>query len=148
MVKQNRSVAINSNGSEQEKRRIAENTLDRIIFVKSNSGQIFVRGIQFIPDINYLANNNYDISNNTLGGIDTKFSGILSIRTWNNKEIVRNNLKEGKVIARSYPQSSNKILSGSRIECNGVLVTEWYSDCEIHITGNYGDIMITVDCTP
>jgi hypothetical protein len=148
LVKQNRSVIMNANGSEQDKRRIAENTLDRIIFVKSNSGNISVRGIQFIPDIGYLANNNYDISKNTLGDIDSKFIGILSIRTWDDKEIVRNNFKDGKVTARSYPLSSAKISASSRIECNGVLITEWYSDCDIHITGSQGDLLITVDCTP
>lgn len=72
---------------------IAENCLERIIFIKDVNGKIKIREISYIPDIEYLRNSQFDISKNQISNIDPNFSGAISVQKWNGYKLVRNILK-------------------------------------------------------
>ena len=85
---------------EQDKKRVAEASLSRIVFVKNGTGHIIVREATYIPDPDYLARHQYDISSNSFGNVDKDFSGTIQVTKWNSTEISRSVLKEGKVEKR------------------------------------------------
>ena len=131
---------------EQDKKRVAEASLSRIVFVKNGTGHIIVREATYIPDPDYLARHQYDISSNSFGNVDKDFSGTIQVTKWNSTEISRSVLKEGKVEKRirvkAINPNSQSAITG-RTACNGILVTEWFRDCEVHL---YGDMMVKEEC--
>jgi hypothetical protein len=126
--------------SENDKTRIVEASISKIVFIKNSSGKIFIRQFQFIPNKEYLQSHNYQINASSFINMDKSFSGSLIISKWDESLLVRKELQDGKVYAqsKSLPHNMN-----SQRSCNGILVTEWEQDCEVHI---YGDGMITEDC--
>jgi hypothetical protein len=128
--------------NEENKKRIANGSLSRIVFIKNSSGTIAVRELQYIPGIEYLANHNFDINNINLINFRNDFTGSMVVKRWKGDVVQSNNFNNGKVISKSRPRLEN---NNSRVACNGILVTEYARECEIHI---YGDGMITQDCQP
>ncbi len=148
--KKNFEIEKKNSLSSYDAKMIAENCLERIIFIKDVNGKIKIREISYIPDIEYLRNSQFDISKNQISNIDPNFSGAISVQKWNGYKLVRNILKNGKVTSRSVKSNIKKSKLSNRpagTQCNGVLVTEYQCDCDIRTTIKDGDIMITVDCS-
>jgi len=133
--------AENDGLSEVDKKRIAAASISRITFIRDKKGRTEIRETIFIPDIDYLSRNGYDISNNKFGDVDKDFSGMILIKKWDNTNITRSIIRNGKVVQRYTGQP----LLANRMSCNGTLVTEYFRDCEVNI---YGDGMVTEECGP
>lgn len=127
--------------------RIAEASLNRLLFIKTGK-KIIVREINYMPDIDYLIMNNFDISHNRIDKIDNNFSGMIVTKNWMGTEIKRSVIKSGKITASIKIPLNSIAGMGNRIQsCQAgqTQVTEYARDCELHI---YGDGMVTYECGP
>jgi hypothetical protein len=145
LVKEKNTVPIlqKTNLQESEKRKIVNAAISRAVFIKQKTGNVIVREMQYIPDIDYLARHNFDISQNTIGNTDKDFSGIIIIKKWNGQDVSKNILKNGKIISKIKIQDNYSQIGGGLTEScpvGNTEIIEWARDDVIHI---YGDGMIT-----
>jgi hypothetical protein len=112
-----RTVPVISNTaySEADKRRIVDASLERIVMIKDPAGRITPRIVTYIPDLDYLAKHNYDISENKVTGIDNDFNGFLFIRSWNGSFINGFKIAGGRITRKmaTETRTTNKL---ARIE--------------------------------
>ena len=140
------SVTFKVDLPENEKRQIANAAVSRVLFIKQKSGNIIVREIQYIPDMDYLSRHGFDISRNKIGDMDKDFSGTIIAKKWNGQEVARNILKNGKIIRRIKPneiQGRNGAMRTASCPAGWIEVTEYARDCESHL---YGDGLFTYEC--
>ncbi len=131
--------------TEAERSRIAQSSVARILFIKKGN-KTLVREAQYIPDQDYLARHQYDISGNGFATVDKDFSGSIQVNDWAGNELSRSVLRDGKVQKRvkgTQLLNRNTPVNGGRIACDGVLVTEYERECEVHI---YSDNQVTLQC--
>jgi hypothetical protein len=141
--------------SDIEKKQISAASLFRIAFIKNKKNNLVVRELNYLPEIQYLRNKNYDISQNSFANFDKNFSGRLIIKDWSGKEISRNIIKDGKVSMKSHlikqGSNKNKIVnsakssSNSEIICDQYIITEYEQFCSANSL--YGDEMNVINCT-
>jgi hypothetical protein len=140
-------ITYKSNLSESEKRQIANAAISRVLFIKQKSGNIIVREMQYIPDMDYLEKHNFDISQNMIGKTDNDFSGTIVVKKWNGQETSKNILENGKIIGRIKIQRNNgrssQMNRTQACPVGSTQVDEYARDCESHL---YGDGMATYDC--
>ena len=146
--KQKTKVGIPENAAvtEADRNRIAQATVSKILFIKKGD-KTLVREAEYIPDMDYLAAHQYDISQNGFGNVDKDFSGSIQINGWAGDEYSRLVLKNGKVQKRMHGNivlAANAPVGTGKVACNGVLVTEYERICEVHI---YSDNQVTLECS-
>jgi hypothetical protein len=79
-----------------DKKRIAESSFTRILFIKTGD-KIEVRELQFVPEIAYLKQKNYDLSEVRLGDGKNDFTGRIITRKWNGEILSTRGLVNGKI---------------------------------------------------
>lgn len=84
------------NATADERKKVADASLNKVLFIKNSAGRNLLRVVTIIPKIDYLRSKNFDISNNTAQHIDKKFSGFFVVRTWSNKVINFYEVRNGK----------------------------------------------------
>lgn len=99
LVKEVSKIALigESGLSESDKKRLANSSLHRIVFVKKADGQVMVREVDYVPEWSYLNQKGFDISGIAMGQSDNDFSGRLFVRKWNGDELMKWNVKKGVV---------------------------------------------------
>lgn len=70
--------------SESDSRKIIDNTIFKVLFVKAPNKPMEVRIIQFTPTLNYLKNKNFDLSNLSFKDYTKEFKGDFMIFDFDN----------------------------------------------------------------
>lgn len=97
--KARKSFAISSKGySINQITDIANGSISRIAFIKTDSKEFILREIDYIPDFEYLKEKEYDISDIELGANIKNFSGYVAIKNWGGSVINTYKYKNGKII--------------------------------------------------
>jgi hypothetical protein len=144
LIKEKKSVTITFRGqlAEADRKKIADATLSRIVFIRNAAGKIIVREVQYVPDMNYLSAHKFDISNNRIGSFDEDFSGTIVTRKWSGEEMARSILNNGKITARFKSKLNSDSHRTESCPAGSTEVIEWARDDEMHI---YGDGLITYE---
>lgn len=100
LVKNKKHTSVPSNLSTADRKRVAESSLTRIRIIKNKEGKISVVEVNYISEINYLRNNNYDISKVAMGKQNSDFTGKMILKKWSGKQIGSYILKNGKVTGK------------------------------------------------
>lgn len=122
--------------SEADNRRLAESTVSHIAFIKTG-GRIMVREIDYIPDEAYAKKKNYDISRNSIARLDAAFSGRLVVRKWNNKEMTRLLVQNGRITRKGRLKPADQAVTGAvanrdainSLECTTYQICEYERQC-------------------
>lgn len=81
--KARKSFAISSKGySINQITDIANGSVSRVAFIKTDSKEFILKEIDYIPDFEYLKEKEYDISDIELGANIKNFSGYVAIKNW------------------------------------------------------------------
>jgi hypothetical protein len=130
--------------SKEEKKRIGNTSLTRVLFAKKADGQIVVRTVTIIPTLEYAKQYNYDISLNTLNHYDARFGGFVIVKTWDEKIIKAGKYDNGKIkrrmqlsrlkvnsisVANTFSQPTNRTLYNQ--ECDWVWIPQIFRTCVI-----------------
>lgn len=75
------------NLSIKEKRHVAASSLQKIVFIKQPNNKIITRLLTIVPTYDFLKSKNFDISDISFSNLDSRFSGLVSIRTWSETSI-------------------------------------------------------------
>jgi hypothetical protein len=128
-----RSYGIAGTGlNDQAKEKIAAASQSRILFIKKADGSILVREADYVPDWEYLDKKGYDISNVQMGKPENDFTGRLTIKRWNETEVSKWQVKDGKLKRQLSLQtkSADSSSTGSKTLCNDfLLITTWAQNC-------------------
>lgn len=122
--------------------RIANGSVSKIIFFKGNSGEIFVREIDFIPDWDYLKEKKYDISDISILNKEKEFSGIIIVKKWDGSLVSSVMYKNGQQIMKSKlirvgnDGKNGEVNSIETLVCTDYQFCVWQQDCEIVINGD------------
>lgn len=81
LVAQKKKALLSPATPRADNNRIAEATINRAVFVRQGNS-VKLELVQYIPEMNYLAGNGYDISKNTLVTPDNSFTGKILITRW------------------------------------------------------------------
>jgi hypothetical protein len=95
---QTRKVSIpnDTSISVADKKRIAESSFTRILFIKTGD-KIEVRELQFVPELDYLKQKKFDLSDVNLGDGKNDFTGRIITRKWNGEILSIKGLVKGKI---------------------------------------------------
>jgi hypothetical protein len=128
-----RSYGIAGSGlTDQAKEKIAAASQSRILFIKKADGSILVREADYVPDWEYLGKKGYDISSVQMGNPENDFSGRLTIKRWNETEVSKWLVKDGKLKKQLSFQnkSADSSRTGSKTLCDDfILITFYEQSC-------------------
>lgn len=139
------SVPNFANQNNEDKKRIAQATINNLLIIRLPSKEIIVREIQYIPEIDYLRSRNFDISHLYYKAIDKEFDGIITIKKWNGERVNKYKLVDG-LIKSKVKKGTKKIISNQRTSeeiCVTVITTEQEMWCKGHYEG---DILFIDEC--
>ena len=105
--------------STDDKKRIAESSLHRLLLIKKPNNTVSIRTITLIPSLYYARSKNFDISNNSLKEPDPNFSGWLVVRNWSEKVIGLWQIENGRRV-RKYINKKidpNQQSRNATVEC-------------------------------
>jgi|GEM_PF-1235517 len=156
LMKERKSFAIPSASklSSSEKRKITDGSLSRIVFIRAANGEMVVREIDYIPEMNFLELKGYDISDLSVGTKENKFSGRIITKKWDGTILSIRKSENGK-ITKTGIRKSNSTQKGNSLSttttsntsgCEMVEICEYERYCEeVHV----GDAWVpTGECTP
>lgn len=121
--------------NDQQKKKIAECMLERVLMIKMPTGEKEVRIATIIPEFAYAASRNFDISNNSMHKLDKQFKGWVVIRKWNEAIVNIYEIEAGKIthVLRMDAMSpkKNATVPGNfaREECGYTSVMVWNKVC-------------------
>jgi hypothetical protein len=130
-----------------ETRKIVDASFSRVLFIRNSAREIVVREVDYIPEWQYLKNNNFDVNMAGYGKSGDDFTGTLVVKDWNESVVSMRVLKNGKISGyiskpgTTYRNNSNSSGRTNAIECHTVEYCMWYEDCVV-----VGDVM-TDDCS-
>lgn len=81
----------------RETQKILEGTISRIAIIKTNTNEMLVRKLYYVPDYEYLLSKGYDISDVMIGKINDDFTGLLITKNWNDNVLSCHKVKNGKI---------------------------------------------------
>ena len=81
-------------------RNILFSTLFRIAFVKTETGQIVVRKLYYVPDYDYLLSKEYDINEAVINKEGDDFTGTLITKKWNDEVLSYHQIANGKAVGQ------------------------------------------------
>lgn len=94
--------------SSENKERIANASLNKVVFIKTPTNKIITRLVTMVPKFSYAQAKNFDISNNKISGIDNQFDGFIMVRKWNESSFRLSDINHGQTLRRfSFYNSSN-----------------------------------------
>lgn len=137
------SIKADNSLSDADKKRTAEASLSRILFIKKGN-EILVREIDYIPDWNYLKSNAYDISKVSVVNSVNNFTGKVKTSKWDGTLLSLGMFEAGKFIKKG--KMVNR--PGNRTEqeeCQYIEYCVWQMDCELIISG---DVIVGEVCGP
>lgn len=91
------SVPQSKTLTSRETKKILEGTLSRIAIIKTNTNEMLVRKLYYVPDYEYLLSKGYDISDVMIGKSNDVFTGLLITKNWNDEILSFNKVKNGKI---------------------------------------------------
>lgn len=98
-----------------EKKRIANASLNKVVFIKDAGGKINVRLVTIVPTLEYAASKGYDISGNSCKNLDSNFSGYIMSRKWDETTIAILKVSNGKKYQkRSFTRNSNQSVNSGK----------------------------------
>lgn len=121
--------------NDQQKKKIAECMLERVLMIKMPSGEKEVRIATIIPEFAYAASRNFDISNNSMHKLDKQFKGWLVIRKWDEAIVNIYEIEAEKTtrVLRMDAMQPKKNATGpgnfAREECGYTSVMVWNKVC-------------------
>lgn len=121
--------------NEADKKRIAEASLSRILFIKEKNGHISVKEITYIPDLDFLRQNQADISHCSVLDPENKFTGMLEIKKWDGKGLKHGIFENGKLQRVGKPVTAAAQRTSETV-CQTVQLCVWQQDCTITIVGD------------
>lgn len=139
-----KAIPVESNGSmsEFDRKRIADASLSRIMFIKKKD-KIIVREVEYVPSLEYLALKNYDISKVSVLDPEQDFSGLVVIKEWGGSFVSKVFYEKGKIVKSSAGNKSATINNSSArgnsvevVECTTTRFCIWQKDCEIIFNGD------------
>ncbi len=119
-----------------DRKRIAEASLTRIAFVKTPSGNIVIREIDFIPEWAYLKKAGYDISHNTMLKLDTAYAGRIILKQWDGKELKRWLCSGGKRVGRGVLKPIGSTPNEKAAACVTYQICLYERQCSWEIVGD------------
>jgi hypothetical protein len=149
--------------SSADKRRIAEASLNKISFVRKPDQSMKLREISYVPTLQYLKQNNYDISRRSVLNAINDFTGQIIIRNWKGKVLsikqsvngqITRKLKTGRKENKSQSSGQQQMKDGFCSGPNDLWECEFIMNCDVIA---YGDGMQvwencelepTDNCTP
>ncbi|HEY0066410.1 MAG TPA: hypothetical protein VGB46_03580 [Flavisolibacter sp.] len=140
LVRKDNSVTV------AETRKIVDASFSRVLFIRNSAREIVVREVDYIPEWQYLKNQNFDVSMSGYGKAGDDFTGTLVVKDWNESVVSMRVLKNGKITGylskpgTTYRNNANSSARTNAIECHAVQYCMWYEDCKV-----VGDQM-TDDC--
>jgi hypothetical protein len=127
-----------------EQKRVAEASLNKVLFAKNSFGKIVVRTVTIVPTPNYAKAHDYDISINTLGNYDKDFSGFIIIKDWNEKILKAAKFEKGNLVRKMNIKNASEKQGASfnsnstnREVCEFVWVPKKYKVC---VNATSGDV--------
>jgi hypothetical protein len=128
-----------------DKKRLAEASVTRVSFIKTKSGKIFLRELDYIPEWGYLNKQNFDMSKASLAP-EARFTGKVTVKNWDGTLVSSQDLVSGVIVRRG--KGVRKVVTGSHDQpaaanCVTMQYCVWQLDCTITI---YGDNMIVTEC--
>lgn len=118
LIKNKNEMSVPSNLSQADKKRVAESSLARIRFIKDKIGKISVVEVNYIPEIQYLRNNNYDISNVAMGEENSDFTGRMILKKWNGEFIARYIFNDGIATGKIKNKNTLSTLRDNNVSSN------------------------------
>lgn len=88
---------FNNSLTSAEKRRIANASLTRVIFIKDKKSDITVQEVNYIPDWDYLQKKQFDTSNLCYGKESVDFSGKMILKKWDGVDLSIKIFTNGKI---------------------------------------------------
>ncbi|TAF92935.1 MAG: hypothetical protein EAZ47_07935 [Bacteroidetes bacterium] len=97
------------------KKRIANASLNKVVFIKDAGGKINVRLVTIVPTLEYAASKGYDISGNSCKNLDSNFSGYIMSRKWDETTVAILKVSNGKKYQkRSFTRNSNQPVNSGK----------------------------------
>lgn len=124
--------------------RIAEASLSRIAFIKDPAGHIEVRESRLVPELNYLRQQQYDISSQYPAEGSGNFTGRIYVTRWDGSAVSAASLVNGQVTAWGKKTSA----PARRTEEEGCTYYEYCVYEQQCVMQFYGDGMIVLECGP
>jgi hypothetical protein len=132
-----------------DKKRIADASLNRVIFVKTKTKKYLIRELNYIPDWEYLKAKNYDISDVNVAS--NKFTGRIITKTWDGTVLGIFKIVDGKIMGKIKVLTNNNAVRDNNTTnvtetCGVNEVCQYQRDCDYIC---YGDNCLpTGECTP
>jgi hypothetical protein len=91
------SVPADKTITSNETRKILDATLSRMVIIKTNTNEMMVRKLYYVPEYNYLLSKGYDISTVMFNKTNDDFTGLLITKKWNDEILSYHQVKNGKI---------------------------------------------------
>lgn len=114
------SVPADKTITSNETRKILDATLSRMVIIKTNTNEMMVRKLYYVPEYNYLLSKGYDISTVMFNKTNDDFTGLLITKKWNDEILSYHQVKNGKIkeMLIKYDENILKDNSLSSIKIN------------------------------
>jgi hypothetical protein len=150
LMKEKTDIRVSSKTtlSKQNSQMLAVASLKRVVFIKTKNGQIHVRELNYVPELEYLTLNKFDISSQNIGQPTFNFTGRLYVKKWDGATIGIHNYKDGK--AKSKIKKIDKTVN-NLVSCHTEEQCEWQEVCIIVHVNDLPDVPVCdwhpVNCT-
>jgi len=91
------SVPADKTITSNETRKILDATLSRMVIIKTNTNEMMVRKLYYVPEYKYLLSKGYDISTVMFNKANDDFTGLLITKKWNDEILSYHQVKNGKI---------------------------------------------------
>ena len=114
------SVPADKTITSNETRKILDATLSRMVIIKTNTNEMMVRKLYYVPEYNYLLSKGYDINTVMFNKTNDDFTGLLITKKWNDEILSYHQVKNGKIkeMLIKYDENILKDNSLSSIKIN------------------------------
>jgi hypothetical protein len=129
-------------------KKIADASISKIAFIKTDDNKIIVRAIDYIPDWEYLQNKQFDIGDAKTVNIKNDFTGMKIIKDWAGNFISSKILIDGKTVKTGRKQNPATRPKGvgtptSLDDCITIQLCIWLQDCIVTIEN---DVVTAEEC--
>lgn len=129
------------NKSQDIKERLANASLNKILFIKKPNGQISIRLVTIVPSIDYATNKNFDISNNNATNLENNFKGYVMVRKWDETPVKTLKILNGNLYKNvTMRKMANNIQTETeQSPCYFEWVPKIYRTCAVAYQGDEPD---------
>jgi hypothetical protein len=130
--------------------KIADGSLSRIVFIRTSNIEIFVRELDYIPNIDFLKLKGYDISDIELGNRENNFSGRIITKKWDGT-ILSTRISENGKITKTGKRINNvnlkslSLTSATKDNCEYIVTEDYEKICFFSLVGD--DVWEFLRCT-